>query len=115
VLRRKVAVRLRACLRASDVVAAVGADSFAVLLAWIVDAADSQRVAAKLVQSLQRPFTVSGQDVAVAVSVGVAQYPEHGKAADALLRRALGQAGDARAVGRAGLTPRGATPAANDE
>lgn len=115
VLRRKVAVRLRSGLRASDVVASVGHDSFAVLLAWIDDAADGDRVAAKLAQSLQRPFTVAGQDVAVAVSVGVAQYPVHGKDADGLLRRALGQAGDARVVGRAGLSPRGAGAAANDE
>jgi len=115
VLRRKVAVRLRSGLRASDVVASVGRDSFAVLLAWIDDAANGDRVAAKLAQSLQRPFTVAGQDVAVAVAAGVAQYPLHGKDADGLLRRALGQAGDSRAVGRAGLSPRGGAAAANDE
>lgn len=115
VLRRKVAVRLRSGLRASDVVASVGVDSFAVLLAWIDSPADGPRVAAKLAQALQRPFTVAGQDVAVAVSVGVAQYPEHGKEADALLRLAMAQAGDAPALGRAGLTPRGGAMAANDE
>ncbi|MEK8052188.1 diguanylate cyclase [Ideonella sp. DXS22W] len=115
VLRRKVAVRLRSGLRASDVVASVGQDSFAVLLAWIDSAADGPRVAAKLAQSLQRPFTVAGQDVAVAVNVGVAQYPEHGKEADALLRRAMAQAGEAPTLGRAGLTPRGGAMAANDE
>lgn len=115
VLRRKVAVRLRSGLRASDVVASVGQDSFAVLLAWIDAAGDGERVAAKLAQSLQRPFTVTGQDVAVAVSVGVAQYPLHGKDADSLLRRALAQAGDGRAVGRAGLSARGAAAAANDD
>lgn len=115
VLRRKVAVRLRSGLRASDVVASVGVDTFAVLLAWIDDAADGERVAVKLAQSLQRPFTVTGQDVAVAVCVGVAQYPLHGKEADGLLRRALGQAGDGRALGRAGLSPRGGGAAANDE
>ncbi len=116
VLRRKVAVRLRSCLRASDVVASVGVDSFAVLLAWIDDARDGGRVAVKLAQSLQRPFTVTGQDVAVAVCVGVAQYPQHGKDADSLLRRALGQAGDGMAIGRSGLSPHAAgTAAANDD
>lgn len=116
VLRRKVAVRLRSGLRASDVVASVGADSFAVLLAWIDDAGDGERVAVKLAQALQRPFTVAGQDVAVAVSVGVAQYPQHGKDADALLRQAMGQAGEGRALGRSGLSPHASgTAAANDE
>jgi diguanylate cyclase (GGDEF)-like protein len=116
VLRRKVAVRLRSGLRASDVVASVGADSFAVLLAWIDDASDGERVAVKLAQSLQRPFTVAGQDVAVAVCVGVAQYPPHGKDAAALLRRAMGQAAEGRAIGRSGLSPHASgSAAANDE
>jgi diguanylate cyclase (GGDEF)-like protein len=115
VLRRKVAVRLRSGLRASDVVASTGVDSFVVLLAWIDDAASGERVAAKLAQSLQRPFTVTGQDVAVAVSVGVAQYPQHGKDADTLLRRALGQAGAGRALGRSGLSPHSGSAAANDD
>jgi len=115
VLRRKVAVRLRSGLRASDVVASVGIDSFVVLLAWIDDAANADRVALKLAQSLQRPFTVAGQDVAVAVSTGVAQYPLHGKDADMLLRRALGQAGESRVLGRAGLSPRLGGAAANDD
>ena len=116
VLRRKVAVRLRSGLRASDVVASVGADSFVVLLAWIDDAANADRVVAKLAQSLQRPFSVAGQDVAVAVSVGVAQYPQHGKEAEALLRRALAQAGASRSLGRAGLSPHGGgAAAANDD
>ena len=115
VLRRKVAVRLRSGLRASDVVASVGVDCFVVLLAWIDDPANADRVAGKLTQSLQRPFTVAGQDVAVAVSAGVAQYPQHGKDADVLLRRALGQAGEGRVVGRAGLSPHSGGAAANDD
>ncbi len=114
VLRRKVAVRLRSGLRASDVVASVGSDCFVVLLAWIDDPANADRVAIKLAQSLQRPFSIAGQDVAVAVCAGVAQYPQHGKDAETLMRRALGQAGDGQAMGRAGLRPRSGA-AANDE
>ena len=115
VLRRKVAVRLRSGLRASDVVASVGVDSFVVLLAWIDDAASGDQVATKLAQSLQRPFSVTGQDVAVAVCVGVAQYPLHGKDAAVLLRHALGAANQGRVLGRAGLSPRGNSAAANDD
>jgi diguanylate cyclase (GGDEF)-like protein len=118
VLRRKIAVRLRSGLRASDVVASVGADRFAVLLAWIDDAADGQRVAVKLSQSLQRPLSVAGQDIAVAVGTGVAGYPSDGRDADALLRLAASQAALSNAQGRAGFAQRierGGTAAANDE
>ena len=118
VLRRKVAVRLRASLRASDVVASIGNDVFVVLLAWIDSPADGERVAAKLGLSLRQPFSVAGSDVAVSVSAGLALYPEHGKTADALLRRSVGQAAGLATMGREGLarsTERDASPAANDD
>ena len=118
VLRRKVAVRLRASLRASDVVASIGNDAFLVLLAWVDAAADGERVTTKLVQALCQPFNVAGKDVAVAVSAGLALYPEHGKTADALLRRSVGQAASLATLGQGGLASRverGPSTAANDE
>lgn len=118
VLRRKVAVRLRAGLRASDVVAALDADAFAVLLAWIDAPADALQVADKLARALRQPFAVAGQSCSVAVSLGLSQYPEHGRQADELLRRALGQASAAVALGGdafAKRVQRGGARAANDE
>lgn len=118
VLRRKIAVRLRAGLRASDVVASLGSDRFAVLLAWIDDVADGERVVGKLSESLQRPLNVAGQDVVVAVGSGVARYPGDGRDADTLLRLAGSQASQSNARGRIGLATsvqRGGTAAANDE
>ena len=117
VLRRKVAVRLRASLRASDVVASIGNDAFVVLLAWIDAPADGQRVASKLIETLHQPFSVAGTDLAVKIHAGLALYPEHGKTADALLRRAVGQAASLAAMGTEGsarAADRGREPAAND-
>jgi len=103
VLRRKVAVRLRGGLRASDVVAAIGPDAFGVLLGRLEAKGDGERVAAKLVRSLQQPLLVAGQPCAVAATVGLAIYPEHGKDAESLLKRASAQAGSVATVGAAGL------------
>jgi len=117
ILRRKVAVRLRSVLRASDVVAAIAPDAFGVLLGRLVAPADGERVAAKLVRSLQQPFVVSSQPCAVAAAVGLAHYPEHGSDAGALLQRASTQAGALAVPGRDGPaagTGRGPGPAAND-
>lgn len=117
VLRRKAAVRLRAGLRASDVVAALGNDTFAVLLAWIDDPANANQVADKLSASLNRPFSVAGQDLALAVSVGVSRYPEDGRTAEVLLRHAQQQA-SVPASGRVGFAntlERGMAAAANDD
>lgn len=103
VLRRKIAVRLRAGVRASDVVAALSDDSFAVLLGSILAPADAERVGAKLLKALLDPFTVAGETLAVSVALGIGQYPQDGAQPDALLRRALGLAASAAAQGRAGL------------
>ncbi len=118
VLRRKVAVRIRAGLRASDVVASLGNDAFAVLLAWIDTNTDGPRVAGKIARSLSQPVAVAGSECSVAVSAGLALYPEHGRDAESLLRRAVGQAMETASVGRAGFAQhveRGQGPAANDE
>ena len=103
VLRRKIAVRLRAGVRASDVVAALGDASFGVLLGSILAPADAERVGAKLLKALLDPFTVAGDTLAVSVALGIGQYPQDGAQPDALLRRALGLAASAPAQGRAGL------------
>lgn len=118
VLRRKVAVRIRAGLRASDVVASLGSDSFAVLLAWIDAPDDAAHVASKLAQQVRQPYSVAGTDRAVAVALGLAAYPEHGRDAESLLRRATSQAASVATVGREGFATRverGPAAAANDD
>jgi len=96
-LRRKVAVRLRAGVRASDVVAAIDDDAFAVLLGSIVARGDGERVALKLVAALLAPYTVGAIERSVAVALGIAHYPGDGDDAERLLRRALSLAAAAPA------------------
>ena len=117
VLRRKVAVRLRSGLRASDVVAAIGPDAFGVLLGRLESRGDGERVAGKLVRALQQPVMVAGQPCAVTASVGLALYPDHGKDAHSLLQRASAQAGSVAVMGSEGYavrTERNGDAAAND-
>jgi diguanylate cyclase (GGDEF)-like protein len=119
VLRRKVAVRLRSGLRASDVVASMGPDAFGVLLGRLEARGDGERVASKLVRSLQQPILVAGQPCMVAAAVGLALYPEHGKDAATLLHRATAQAGSVATLGQEGFASlahrAGTAGAANDD
>ncbi len=103
VLRRKVAVRLRAAVRASDVVAALGADSFALLLASTEEPLDAEHVARKLLAALHPPFALAGQEVGVAASVGLSRYPADGDDAAVLMRQAVAAAAAAQASGRGGF------------
>ena len=95
-------------------------DAFSVLLAAMLAPSDAQRVGAKLLASLHAPFKVSGQDVAVAASLGIAQYPEDGNQPQVLLQRAVGLAMAGAAQGRVGFANFGeaggsAASAANDD
>jgi diguanylate cyclase (GGDEF)-like protein len=103
VLRRKVAVRLRAAVRASDVVAALAADTFALLLASTDEPLDAEHVARKLLAALHEPFQLSGQQVGVAASAGVSHYPADGVDTNLLIRQAVAAAAQAEAAGRGGL------------
>jgi diguanylate cyclase (GGDEF)-like protein len=117
VLRRKLAVRLRAGVRASDVVASLGEDRFAVLLVSMIAATDAQRVADKLLAALAVPIQVAGQTVAVAVALGIGHHPADGDRPQALLARASALAAAVPALGRSGFAnfvEGGAAGAAND-
>jgi diguanylate cyclase (GGDEF)-like protein len=117
-LQRKVAVRLRSSLRASDLVGTLGSDAYAVLLSWLDSPAASDLVAAKLVAALQRPYSVAGEQLTIAVAAGLARHGEHGRDAQTLLRVAHAEAASFVALGRAGysnLAERGSAPAANDD
>ncbi|MBE2243250.1 MAG: GGDEF domain-containing protein [Burkholderiaceae bacterium] len=102
VLRRKVAVRLRGAVRASDVVAALTAETFALLLASTEEPIDAELVAHKLLHALHQTFTVAGQQVAVATSIGISRYPSDGSDASVLLRQAVAAAAAADTRGRDG-------------
>lgn len=119
VLRRKIGVRLRAGVRASDVVASIGDDTFAVLLGSVLSPADAERVGAKLTRALMEPLRIAGAEVAVASALGIGVYPEDGNQPEQLLRRAVGLAAGAQAQGRLGFAnfaEAGALPgAANDD
>jgi len=100
VLRRKIAVRLRAGVRSSDVVAALGDDSYAVLLAALLAPGDAAHVGAKLLTALRSPFQIAGQGVAVATALGIALHLQDGAQPEALLARATALAASAHAEGR---------------
>ncbi|MBI4492016.1 MAG: EAL domain-containing protein, partial [Chloroflexi bacterium] len=84
---QQVGQRLRAALRATDTVARVVGDEFAVLLP-ATDAQGAILAASKLQGVLEPPCVVDGHHIDVGASTGIALYLEHGQEAETLLRRA---------------------------
>lgn len=98
-LLRQVAARLSGCLRVTDTVARSdapqrptlarsGGDEFMLMVDALGGESDPAAVASRIVAELARPFTVSSAEVVVSASVGIAVYPDDGKSAEILLRRA---------------------------
>ena len=72
--------------RALEAVGRLGGDEFVALLPEVVDEADAQGVAQRVLDSLRQPIFVSGQECFVTASVGVAMYPRDGSSVVDLLR-----------------------------
>ena len=67
-----IARRLEMCLRPSDTLARLGGDEFAILLEDMTDGSDATRVADRIQKEFTSPFDLNGQEVFIAVSIGIA-------------------------------------------
>ena len=82
-----VARRVQSCIRDGDVPARLGGDEFAVLAPG-GSPEDAERIAERLVKSLEEPFTIDGRETPVHASVGIAYGHPGMTSADELLRNA---------------------------
>ncbi len=99
-LLQAVAQRLRASLRATDIVARLtddasnsvlarfGGDKFAILQTDLPDLHAAASLAARLLQAFSAPYSVGDSELHVTTSIGVASYGADLAIADALLTRA---------------------------
>ena len=83
-----VAARLQTCLRSADTVGRLGGDEFAFVLTDLAKADDAALVAQKVITALAQPFQLSGVEVYVSASLGMAIYPDDGDDAVVLLKNA---------------------------
>jgi diguanylate cyclase len=98
-LLKEVAKRMKRRMRDSDTVARLGGDEFAIIIEELSDPQDAARLADDLVKILREPFVMSGHEIPVGVSVGIAvRPPSEGdrllKDADAAMYRAKKEGGN---------------------
>jgi diguanylate cyclase (GGDEF)-like protein/PAS domain S-box-containing protein len=87
-LLKEISRRFRESVRGEDTIARIGGDEFLLLLRDVASADEAEHVVRRVVESLRTPFDVGGQEVFVSASAGISIYPEHGRDADDLIRRA---------------------------
>jgi predicted signal transduction protein with EAL and GGDEF domain/DNA-binding response OmpR family regulator len=99
-LLKSVARRLVHSVRSSDLVvrcdgeegeqpvARLGGDEFTVLLMDVAGGKDAAAVAERILQAVSQPLSLSGHDVSITASIGLALFPQDGNDAESLLKNA---------------------------
>ena len=84
----EIGARLRAHLRAGDLIARLGGDEFLVLLEDVQELAPVEAVAKKLLAAIARPSLIAGHEASVTASIGISVFPDDATDAAALMKHA---------------------------
>lgn len=95
-----VAKRLKNCVRDSDTVSRIGGDEFTAVIENLNSSQNAKAVASKIIEALDKPFYIDGQELRVSTSIGIAIYPQDGKDMETLLKNADTAMYHAKSCGR---------------
>lgn len=87
-LLRQFGLRLKGCLRDSEILARVGGDEFELILSQKDDPRMAPRIAERLLAALSAPFHGDHGEVFLSASIGIALYPRDGRDSAELHRNA---------------------------
>ncbi|MCS6983617.1 MAG: EAL domain-containing protein [Leptospiraceae bacterium] len=87
-LLKSVAEKLRLCVREQDMLSRWGGDEFVVLLMAKDIYTFAEQIASCMLRAIETPFNISGQEVLIHGSIGIAIYPDHDVSLRNLLRKA---------------------------
>ena len=80
--------RMSALVREVDTVARIGGDEFIILLDGADNQAEITQIAQRMVDTLQRPVTYRGQQLACGASIGIGCFPQDGEDITSLIAAA---------------------------
>lgn len=95
-----VAQRIQKSLRSTDTFARMGGDEFTLLLPNITSTDAVAHVAQNIIEQLNEPVLLCGEEIRVGGSIGIAIYPEDGENLETLTRHADTAMYEAKANGR---------------
>ncbi len=110
-LLEEVAARLRRCVRATDTVARLAGDEFAVLLPEVGSDEAAREVGDKILTAMREPVLLGVESRVVTTSIGVAMFPRDGQDPETLLKMADIAMYQVKGQNRAGMRFVAGTPA----
>ena len=87
-LLNQVARRLQSVVRKPDTVARIGGDEFVLVLGSAAERVDAEIVAQRAIDALKAPVRISGVDLHISTSIGIAFYPTDGTWSENLIAHA---------------------------
>lgn len=87
-LLKIVAGRLQQCVRASDTVARLSSDEFAIILPGIKNSRTTAHVAEKVLTAIQQPVLLNETEQRLTASIGIAIAPQNGTDAKTIIKNA---------------------------
>ncbi len=99
-LLKQLTERLLQTVRPDDIVARMGGDEFAMLFRRVAGAEIVERAAGNILEAMRRPWHFGGEEVHLAISIGIALSGRDGGDADTLLRNADAAMYSAKNAGR---------------
>lgn len=87
-LLKHIANLIDTCVNPDHTVGRIGGDEFIILLPKINDGNEAIQLAEKITNAINRPITISGYEVHITCSIGIAIYPTDGEDAETLIKHA---------------------------
>lgn len=87
-LLQVVAKRLKSVLRETDTIARIGGDEFVVLLENFLDIDKVSHIAAEVMNAIETPVALRGQQIGISASIGITLSPDDGDTPLELLKNA---------------------------
>ena len=84
----EIARRIQACVRDYDTVARLGGDEFAVLVSGQSLEGGIESLAQRILQAVRMPCSVGPAVLMPGISIGIAEFPRHGRSREALMHSA---------------------------
>lgn len=87
-LLREIAKRLKGTLHNDDFISRMGNDEFTILISGYQNEREAIQIAKRIIDVVEAPYSIGGEEVFCTIRVGISFYPEDGKDAETLFKNA---------------------------